>query len=560
MPTDAPSPRLHAAFWGLLIAFLAIRTIAVFTLNINWDEFALLQRAELAARSGAVIGGGRPGLGTLVLMPLAAGCTDAIGALTTARLLWTFITAAAVWAFWRLLFVTLPPSPHRWMAAATGIALWCLAAPFLRFSVQLRTDHPAVLMGLLGGLVLVKSRVRPLLALAAGILFGVGFLFSQKLLYVGAITGVLALGHVMLRDDVRPAREAARAAATLAGFLVVVFLYRAIVSVHTAPPSLLPVGGAMRTFEYYREAIGWRFYRDMLPLIVPQIICFILWLGIGIYWLLRRGIPTKLMLVTLLVVATGTGVVLFHAARFQYSWIVLGLYPATLGALTLAAALPVLERSLHRLIVLMSIWIPLLATAAGQAAFTVIDDQAHQRASLRFVQRNFAFDARGHSGLGAFVCREDENPFPVWFHEHLTARFNSEPAASQTTDWLIREFRERPVVYFVGLQSWEQYPDRFKTFLDEHYVHYFGAVHLPGRSFSGGEDVQTFEVIVPGAYVWRSDPAATPLSVGGVSVPPGASVRLDAGAYTVRSDAPGMLVLAVEDSPAPDEQPFFTSW
>jgi hypothetical protein len=37
----APPRWTHLAFWGLVLVILTARILAVFTENVNWDEFAL---------------------------------------------------------------------------------------------------------------------------------------------------------------------------------------------------------------------------------------------------------------------------------------------------------------------------------------------------------------------------------------------------------------------------------------------------------------------------------------------------------------------------------------
>jgi len=237
-------------------AILAMRIRAIFSLNVNWDEFALLQRAILTEESGRIVGGGRPGLATLVLLPFAAECANAVDAIVRARMLWTVMVLASVGAFWLILREIVPESKYRGLAIGLGLSVWAIAPVFLRTSTQVRTDQPAVLFGLLGGLALLASRRHPAWALAAGGLLGIGFLFSQKLVYVAALVGLLAAGQLLLRGDWSARREAARALLAGGAFFLVVLGYRELTMRLAGGAPILPLEGQLRSFEFYREFIN----------------------------------------------------------------------------------------------------------------------------------------------------------------------------------------------------------------------------------------------------------------------------------------------------------------
>lgn len=548
---------------AVLIAVVAAsRLLAVRTENINWDEFALLQRAEISARSGEVQGGGRPGLATVVLMPLADACRDAIATIVQARLIWTLVVAASAFVLWRLLYSLLETSRHRSIAALTGAALWTMAPPLLRFSTQVRTDQPAVLFGLLGGWALLASRVRPAVALLAGALMGVGFLFSQKLLYVGALMAVLAAGQQLLRGEWIARREVLRIVLSLGSFVAVVAAYRVLVDVSASSASVLPVRAGLRTFEHYRQNVGWTSYINMLPLLIPQLLLLLALPFAWARWAARReSLPRELFVATA-VVALGAAVTLFHAARFPYFYIVLGLFPAVAGALVLSGLLDQLQRARSRTVLLMVLWEAIAILVLFQAAGFTRDAQAHQRASLAFVQRNFDESVAGYNSRAAFVCRGEEAPFPAWFLEHLRARFGTAAEAERNTQWLLDEFRTRPVAFLIPPMTGEPFPDPVWDFWDRHYVHYHGAVHIAGTTVAGGPGAAVdFEVIAPGDYVWRPDGDAGPLGVGDDLLRPGEPRRLEPGRYrlSLPEGGRGMFVLAVRDAPAPDDRPFYTA-
>jgi hypothetical protein len=175
--------------------------ISVFTENVNLDEFVLLARAADTLATGQLVSGGRPGLGTLILLPFVRECTEAIAAVRGARLLWVGFTVALVSGLWFLLSAFLRSSGRRAGGAALGVALLVFVPAFLRYSIQVRTDQPAIALGLWGGVVLIASRRSAPWALLAGLSYGVGFLFSQKLIYVAALTALLALGELLLRRE-----------------------------------------------------------------------------------------------------------------------------------------------------------------------------------------------------------------------------------------------------------------------------------------------------------------------------------------------------------------------
>jgi hypothetical protein len=548
-----------------VLVILVARIVAVFTENLNWDEFALLHRAELSARTGELMGGGRPGLATLLLLPLAANCRDAIDALIQARLFWTGIVLTSAVAFWLLLRAVVRPSEHRWAAVATGVGLWVLSPPFLRFSTQLRTDQPAVLFGLLGGLALVASRERTAWAALAGILFGIGFLFTQKLLYVAALAGVLAGGQLLINEEWQPRREAVRVLLTGGVFLLVIVLYRQLMATVAGPPAMLPVTGAMSTFAHYREAVGWSSYRRMLPSLIPQLLILLFLAVAAGDWLRGHRRFGRELIVVAAVLLVGAAVALFHAARFPYFYIVLGLFPAAMGALLIGPIFGMVARPQSRLAFLAMVWIPLALLAVGQAERLIADDQGHQRASLAFVARNFSIDAHGFNSRAAFACRQEANPFPTWFHEHVRARFESEPAAEENTRWLMQEFRSRPVAFMIPPLPWEPYPAELWSFWATRYVQYSGPVHVPGRKLRGSPGSSgTFEVILPGEYVWLpASPESGPIDIAGMTLHAGSTVLLDQpGEYRLAlpEGGEGSLVLALPEPPTPLVRHFYSGW
>jgi hypothetical protein len=541
----------------------AARVMAVFTLNVNWDEFALLQRSVTTARTGDLVGGGRPGLATLVLVPFAAACRNAVDALVQARLLWTAMTVAAAVAFWFLLRGLLRPSPHRWASLATGMGLWVLAPAFLHASTQVRTDQPAILFGLLGGIALLTSRRRAAWALMAGLLFATGFLFSQKLLYVAGLAAALAAGQLVIRGDLVPRREVVRSALTGAAFLVVVLGYRAVMARAAGTPEILPVAGVLSTFEQVREIVGWQQYRQMLPVLAPQGMVIVALVLLTADWIQHRTPHGSVLAAAWAVMLVGIAVVFIHASRFLYFYMVLGLFPATVGALVVGPTLERLRTARLRTAFLTLLWLPLALIGATHAGVLTVQTQQHQRASLDFIERNFPPEARGFEGRGAFACRPDPDPFRVRFYQTVRVEFGGEDRAARI-DQLMREFRTRPVEFMI-LPVRQGYPPELWEFWRTRYVHYHGAIHVPGRRVSGDPGwAGTFEVMVPGEYAWRATiAAAAPIKVAGVRLEPGASVVLDRqGIVPLRlpEGGKGMLSLALPEPPAPDTTPFYSGF
>jgi hypothetical protein len=537
------------------------RVIAIFTLDVNWDEFMLLERAVRTVRSGELAGGGRPGLATLVLVPFAAACRNSVDTIVQARLLWTAMVVGAAVAFWFLLRDLLRPSPYRSTAIATALALWVLAPPFLRTSTQVRTDQPAILFGLGGGLALIASRRTLWGAPAAGLLFGIGFLFSQKLLYVVGLVVVLAVGQLAIEGRWRPGREAARFFLAGAAFFGVVVAYRGVMGRLVGTPTLLPVSGGLSSFDYYREVYGWSLYRGMLPLLVPQVLVMATLVLITLGWAWRRGRHGPELATAWAVTAVGLGVLLFHAGRFPYFYMVLGLFPAAVAGLICAPVLDRLRTSGRRTAFLVVLGVPLFVLALGQAEAVTRNQQRHQRVSLEFVERNFEAAARGFQGHAVFACRQDPDPYPVRFG--IAAVYGGEDR-QERIDELIAEFRDRPITFMIA-PAGERYPPELWEFWLTRYVHYYGAIHVPGRAVEGGAAWSaTFEVIIPGEYIWRvAHGDAVPLEVDGHRLDPGTSVVLSERGYYelgLPEGGKGMLVLALPDPPAPGPARFYSGF
>ena len=258
--------------------YVVLRVVAVFSVAGNWDEFVLLKRATDTAASGVLRGGGRPGLATLVLVPLAADCDDEITTLRHARLLWTGVTLGLLAGLGCLLGQVCDSRSRRndvWL----GVGLLALVPAFLEWSLQVRTDQLALALGLWGGVALLASQRRPGLAAAAGLLLGLAYLATQKAVYVTALVAVLAAGQLWRARELRPRREVLRVAACACAFAAVIGAFQIVTTqVLEVPPqtstleSMTPrvISQQISEFSYYRNTIGFSQYLEILPTLVPH--------------------------------------------------------------------------------------------------------------------------------------------------------------------------------------------------------------------------------------------------------------------------------------------------
>ena len=118
---------------------MACRWIAIYTESINWDEFALLARAERTVRLGEVVGGGRPGLATLLLIPFVRNCTDSVIAVVHARIAWQVFTLgylAGVFVLVRRWFVYSRNGSSGTSQATLAVVLLAFLPAFVTWSVQ----------------------------------------------------------------------------------------------------------------------------------------------------------------------------------------------------------------------------------------------------------------------------------------------------------------------------------------------------------------------------------------------------------------------------------------
>jgi hypothetical protein len=549
------------AGWTIgLLAGLALlaQVAAVFRTNVHWDEFAQLHLADMTLASGTFESGGRPGLATLLLLPFVAGCDDEIAVVRRARLLWVLFTAAFLAGVW----VWTAQLGGGWRDAALAVALLALVPAFLDASVQVRTDQIALAGGAWGGAALLASRRRPALALAAGLAFGVGMLGSQKLVYVGALAGLLAAGELWLARELRPGREALRVllcaaagAAVLVGFALAVRLAFRLpeVSPSQAPIDAAAVSGGLSLFEFYRRTIGWRQYAQMLPSLGAH---GVLLGALALASLRVAGERRRRLALAWAVLALGLAVGLFHAAAFAYFWMTLGLFPALALALArepvLHAAVPRAPRT--RSLALAGFALLLALPASLGLAARWIDAQRVQRESLRFVHRNFERAAAGFQPERALFCQEGAQPGLTWFSQQIYRQFGRDPAErDHHARRLVDEFRSTPVLFLVQSFRLDQFPAEVRRFWFENYQPYRASVFVAGRRLSGARGQRSeFELVAPGRYRWLPLAAPRSVAIDGRVLRPGEVLAFAPGRHEasfVEDVEGGLLVLALKEPP-----------
>lgn len=546
----------------LAATLLVLQILAVRTETVNWDEFGLLFRAHEADRTGRLQGSGRPGLASIVAIPAVRGCTDGVAAVQKARDAWLAFTALLVVGLWTLLRRLCRRNAFPALAASLGTGLLVLVPVFLRWSLQVRADQPALAASVWSGVVLLGARRRWEHAFAAGCLLGTGYLFSQKAVYIGLLSMVLAAGDVFIDREWRMGRELRRAAAFAGGGLLALAVYRLFVSRFFALPPVNTWDTLTSAFPGYRATIGFNAYVGMLPTLVPHAV-----LAALLAWAtwrdraLRESPWGRTLVVAWAVGALGVAVGVFHAGTFPYFWMTLGVFPAVALALGFDRVLQLLDAPRDRVGLVALIGL-LLAVPSLRASFLLQEDsQAPQRMALRFVDRNFALEDRGFQPESALFCRPDPAPFPTFFSQDIAAVFYRADSAERIATF-IQEFRRRPVKFLVSSWRLQQFPAEVQRFWSRHYVPYRDNVFVPGRELNGEEGTELlFDILVPGRYRWWPGLAtdAFGASIDGMPVAPHGVLLLEVGSHTARMSRAthGWLTLALLDPPGDDPFPPF---
>lgn len=558
--------------WALglaVAAFAALRIAAVYHAAGHWDEYGLFENASITLETGVLNGGGRPGLAQLFVLPLVADCDDEIEVLQRARLIWVLITLAYL-AGVGVLVWQLQPEPERRAAdALLAVGLLALVPAFLESSIQVRTDQIALAGGVWGGVALLVSKRRPALALTAGALFGVGFLSSQKLLYVAALIALCGLAQIAFGRRMRLVREALRSGLCALGFAAVVFaFYQATPQeIAIAPDHTTLSAGVVRdglsSFDFYRKTIGWSQYRALLPTLIPH---FILLGGLVAAtlaaWRRREPLRTTLTLAWLILIL-GVAVGSFHAAAFSYFWMTLGLFPALTFALArqpICELLPDIGQT--RRLAAVGFWLALLAPGMLEMVGMLNDTQKVQRDSIDFIHRNFQVSDAGFHPESALFCRGHGQPLHHYFSGDIYRIFGT-PGSEPNQARLIQQFREEPILFIVESFRLNQFPVAVRRFWADNYQPYRASVFVAGRRLEGHRgSSSTFDLVAPGAYRWLPITGPQPIALDGQLLGAGEIIELASGEHVASfpEDVPGgMLVLALEQPPGLAPLAFYTA-
>ncbi|MCP4036682.1 MAG: hypothetical protein GY733_07075 [bacterium] len=573
-----------ASRWRWLLAALAAVALVVLrgytagTESVNWDEFNLIHNAAWTWQSGELHAGGRPGLGVLMLLPFVSDCHNEIEVVRRARVLWMILTLSSLVGF-GLLLRSLGNDPQRRNRdALLGVALLALVPEFLVWSVQVRTDQLAILGALWGGVALIASRERPGLATAAGLLFGLGTLASQKALYPIALVFVLVLAEAWRDRDLRASRDGLRGVLVLSALGMVVVGYYALMPQLFSggqPPSLsvpLPALSAetagrqvqfqLSVFEYYRSTIGFSRYVEMLPHLVVHLGLLVATAGATLAGVLRTGAVSKRLVSAWAVIALGLGVGVFHAGAFKYFWMTLGIFPAVAAVLAwreIEAELERLHPALGRA-VLALVWAALLIPAAFTSARLLEDTQAVQRETIDFARRNFTPSDAGFQAEAGLFCSDEPARFPPYFSQLIERRFGAASGCARCAPDLIREFEEQQVKFVVASFRLTQFPPLVREFWQRNYLPYRGSLLVAGRFLKAERDAGAVDLVVDGEYLWLPNNPPAEVSINGRRVRTGERVHLARGRHEVsfpKEATAGMLVLAMDEPPKLPLEPFY---
>lgn len=538
----------------LVAAFATVHVLAIFREGANWDELPLLAGATESIHSGKLASAGRPGLATLILIPFVEGCRNSITALTNARLLWALFTFGYLAGIYAV--VSRFDASRRWSRAGLlAVGLLALVPLFQRWSLQVRTDQPAIVFAIWGGVALLSSRRRPLMALLAGPCFALGFLASQKAAYIAALSLLLAAGASWVERDIRLRRDSLRIAALGMGALGTYLLYYAVLSpfFETATTSL---DHLYRGMSFGRE-LGWSMIANWPALLVPHALLTALLIAATARSIGRRSDDLRKLTVAWAVLALGVVVLLVHDSRYAYFWMTIGAFPAI--ALGIASR-PMLSmvRPRARALILTLVAALLLVRAIPTADEILSDTIDIQRRSVDFVERNFPPEVRGYHPEYALQCRERPARFAgrIWATRAKDYFFSAEGEAN--TARFIDEHRKRPVVFMVESRWLPVYPQSVGSFWASHYVPYAEAVSVVGRYLQGGPGTKLpFEVIAAGKYAIHLPEGHPParIAIDGQILSPSGTVSLSTGPHEIELLDPieiGMFAWKLPEPPQPE--------
>lgn len=538
---------------ALVLAFALVHIAAVFREGVNWDEFALLWRSAETLRSGKLVGGGRPGFATLLLIPFVEGCRISTEAVIGARLFWSLFTFGYLGGIYVL--ASRFDGGRRWSRAGVlAVGLIALIPLFQRWSVQVRTDQPALAFAVWGAVTLLASRRRLALALLAGTLFAIGFLFSQKAGYILGLSGLLAAGAGWTEKDIIWRRDVKRAAYATIGGIATYFAYLGAVSLFFEPATT-NLAGTIASMGFYRQ-LGMMSYRSLPPLLIPHALLTLFLLLATVRKLRERGDGLRRCLLAWAVLGLGVVVATVHGSRFAYFWMTLGIFPALAFAIAKGSLFDRLSAR-ARIPILSIVGLLLLLRAVPTAGEIMRDTISPQTRSLTFIERNFPADARGFHPEKALFCRATVGAVePTYFTATIHRRFSG-PEGVTNQKAFIDDFRAHPVSYLVDSFRLSFFPPSIRQFWANSYVRYAEGVFIAGRYLEGPPGSKLpFEVIVPGDYVFHLPEGHPPVRLGidDRVVEAGSSFELSPGLYEIELLDPvmmGMVTLRLDEGPNP---------
>lgn len=543
----------HLLIASVVLAALLPRLLAIFTESINWDEFALLQRVEQTLLEGRVVGGGRPGLVNLMLVPFLKDCTDVVTTAVRVRLLWLGITSVflcGVFFLVRNWYRFARREDPGSLEASVAVMLLAFHPTFVVWSLQVRTDQVALAAATWGGVLLLSDR--RWFALLAGALCGLAVLSTQKGVYIAALAGLLWASAIAgrlrgaarqdLQSELR--NRSTQALVSLAGALIVIGAYALLVPLDAALANSKAVAGAWDSMRRVREIAGYRAYVAAATQALPHALILAGLAASTIAQVFARDPrETHLLATCWSVLMLGAVVAFVHGSSWAYFVMTLGLF----AAVALGMASGHLARRLGRngpaILGLL-----LFAVVVGSVPVTLEmlrGSQSHQRDTLRWIRESGLGSYHGYQIDGALVCTVRAAPMPSVSH-----LLNIRGLSEQQVEGLIDQFRRRPIAYVIDADRLPQLPQEVRRFLREHYVWHYGAVSVAGFKIRDEGRPSVIDVIVPGRYVWNPGPRsrAAILELPGASVRPGDIVSLGVGRLeyrTLPSPADGTLLLAL---------------
>lgn len=539
----------------LALAYVIAQFAAILRDSINWDELVLLSRAEVTLRTNVLQGGGRPGLGVAALVPFVDGCDSAMHVARTTRVVWIVITTALLLGVFELTRRMARRSPDAWHAAALATALLALVPLFLRWSLQVRTDQPAVAFALWASIALLASRERRWLGIVAGVFLGLGFLFSQKAVYIGALGGVLALGDLYIDRGWSWRRELARLVGFGLGAALALGAYKVGVMYAFTNAREYGLDEGLDLLKWYRAMLRYRIYGNMVTSILPHLALGALVVAAALRAMRADTAQRRPLTVSLVVILLGVGVARFHAASFPYFWITLGVFPAVAIGIGWAGIRELLPRA--AIPITAAAWISLVVLGVRYRGETLEDTQQLQVESFAFAEQGVPAAAHGFQADGGLFCRRDGVQLPVFLGQNIAQRFGGADGPAHIEDF-VAEHRRRPVLFLVWSPRFGNFPAEIQRFWREHYVPYRGVVHVAGTKVAGARGAaQVFEVLAPGRYRWWG---SGQIAIAGRALGDGEEIELAAGenrAEIQSARADGILAWATASPPHPSNASLF---